>query len=54
MLIHLVFFITMNTLDTNIDRNRRDYEAGITEDIGSEEFQAKHEIKQHELEIFEI
>jgi hypothetical protein len=29
MLIHMVFFVTMMTLDTNIDRNRRDIELGI-------------------------
>jgi len=38
MAIHIIFFITMYTIDTNIDKNRRDMELGTVVDDTSEEF----------------
>lgn len=44
----------MNTIDTDIDKNRHIIDLGLEVDTTSEEYLAKHEIKMHELEIFEI
>jgi hypothetical protein len=52
---HLVFFLAMNSIDTNINRNRHDLQHIVRdEDLQDENFLAQREIKKHELEIFEI